>query len=168
MVFWFTGLSGAGKTTLASALASGFREEGHAALLLDGDEARKGLCRDLGFSMEDRAENIRRIASCARLAEESGIIACVACISPLAEHRAIARDICGDFREIYVKADIDTCRLRDPKGNYKKVIPNYTGVSSRYEPPKNPDLVVDTGNENLSESVALLKRFAESCGISAK
>lgn len=168
MVFWFTGLSGAGKTTLASALATELREEGHAALLLDGDEARKGLCSELGFSMEDRAENIRRIASCARLAEDSGIIACVACISPLAEHRAIARAICDDFREIYIKTDIETCRIRDPKGNYKKGIPNYTGITSRYEPPEHPDLVVDTAKEGISESVEILKKFVSANGIGQK
>lgn len=120
MVFWFTGLSGAGKTTLAFALTRHLMALGQSTLFLDGDLVRQSLCSDLGFSMDERKENIRRIASCAKLAEDSGIAVCVACISPLRAHRALAKSIISDFHIIYVKADLASCITRDPKGNYKK------------------------------------------------
>ena len=160
MVFWFTGLSGAGKTTLAVALTRHLTNLGHPTLFLDGDLVRQSLCSDLGFSMDDRRENIRRIASCAKLAEESGLTVCVACISPLSAHRSLAKSIISDFHEIYVKADLATCITRDPKGNYERKIANYTGISSRYEEPVNPSLIIDTCAYGLDESISQLKEYA--------
>lgn len=162
MIFWFTGLSGAGKTTLATALARHLREAGHAVLELDGDVVRKNLCSDLGFSMEDRNENIRRVASGAALAEKSGIIACVSCITPLRTQRKLARNMAENFFEIYVSSSLEICRNRDPKGNYGRNIPDYTGITSRYEEPEDPDLVIETNMETPEESMKKLFAFVES------
>lgn len=162
MIFWFTGLSGAGKTTLAKALAEHLRGAGHAVLELDGDDVRRNLCSDLGFSMEDRNENIRRVASGAYLAEKSGIIVCVSCITPLRAQRKLARSMAEKFFEIYVSSPLEICRARDPKGNYYKNIPDYTGITSRYEEPENPDLTIETHRESPEESMQKLFEFAES------
>ncbi|WP_165076505.1 MULTISPECIES: adenylyl-sulfate kinase [unclassified Desulfovibrio] len=160
MVFWFTGLSGAGKTTLCKALAGFLRERGKAVLFLDGDLARKGLCKDLGFSLEDRLENVRRIAACAALAENSGLITCVACIAPLREHRAVARQMITDYHEIFVSCPLSVCEQRDPKGFYASALqgrrPFYTGISSPYEAPETPDLILDTAHAPEEASCAAL------------
>ena len=164
MVFWFTGLSGAGKTTLCKALTGFLREWGKAVLFLDGDLARKSLCKDLGFSLQDRLENVRRIASCAALAENSGIIACVACIAPLREHRAAARQMITDYHEIFVSCPLSVCEQRDPKGFYASALqgtrPLYTGISSPYEAPENPDLVLDTAHAPEEVSCAAVYSYA--------
>lgn len=163
MVFWFTGLSGAGKTTLCKALAGFLRERGKAVLFLDGDLARKGLCKDLGFSLEDRLENVRRIAACAALAENSGLIACVACIAPLRAHRAAARQRIADYHEIFVSCPLSICEQRDPKGYYASALqgkrPLYTGISSPYEVPEAPDLILDTAHEPAEVSCAALYSY---------
>lgn len=166
MVFWLTGLSGSGKTTLAGSLARYLRGKGFPTLFLDGDEARASLCADLGFSMEDRRENVRRIAACAALAEKSGIIASVACISPLAELRQMAAGLIDDFHEIYVSCPLEVCLSRDPKGNYKKArhgkLGAYTGISSPYEEPEIPRLVLHTERESLETSQNRLFAYASS------
>lgn len=163
MVFWFAGLSGAGKTTLCKALTVFLRERGKAVLFLDGDLAREGLCKDLGFSLQDRQENVRRIAACAALAEKSGIIACVACIAPLREHRATARNMLADYREIFVSCPLSVCGQRDPKGYYASALrgqrPQYTGISSPYEAPEAPDLILDTAHELAEASCVSLYSY---------
>lgn len=166
MVFWFTGLSGAGKTTLATFLAEKLRFAGIPVLLLDGDVARQNLCAGLGFSMEDRQENIRRIASCAALAEDSGLVVCVACISPLGEHRNMARHIVRQYREIYLACPLEGCQKRDPKGLYKKaelgLKQNFTGISSVYEIPQNSDLILDTWHSDIAQTSTKLFDYAMS------
>lgn len=166
MVFWLTGLSGSGKTTLAGSLAQYLRGTGCPALFLDGDEARASLCADLGFSMEDRRENVRRIAACAALAEKSGIVASVACISPLDQLRQMAAGLIDDFHEIYVSCPLEICLSRDPKGNYKKArhgkLGAYTGITSPYEAPATPRLVLHTDKESLDTSKNRLFAYAYS------
>lgn len=150
-ILWFTGLSGAGKSTLAIAAERELFRRGRQVYVLDGDGVRQGLNADLGFSPEDRSENLRRIAHVARLFADAGMIVITAFISPTREDRARARAIGGDvFHEIYVKADLEVCEARDPKGLYKKAragaIPEFTGVSAPYEPPEAPDLILDSGH----------------------
>ncbi len=163
--FWLTGLSGAGKSTLASGLITALREDGIGAYSLDGDIMRSGLCKDLGFSPEARSENIRRIAEVAKLLNHAGLIVIVAAISPLESDRAQARSIVGEdrFFEIYVKADLNTCIGRDPKGLYARAlkgeISNFTGISAAYDPPKAPALVIETGKTSLLDSLAQFKSF---------
>lgn len=154
-VFWMTGLSGSGKSTIASRTEKLLSDAGHAVFMLDGDTVRTGLCRSLGFSPEDRAENLRRIAECARLLAMSGQIVVVCAISPTAASRRAAREIVerdsgAVFHEVYVKASVEICAERDPKGLYKKAyageIADFTGVSAPYEIPEKPDIVLDTAN----------------------
>lgn len=147
---WFTGLPGAGKTTLARSLAQALMSRGHACAVLDGDELRRGLCHDLGYSPADRSENIRRAAEVARLLNGAGAFAIVALISPLAADRAQARDIVGmqEMIEVHVAAPLATCEARDPKGLYIRArrgeIPDFTGIGAPYEVPLNPELSLDT------------------------
>ncbi len=148
-VIWLTGLSGSGKSTLGMALENALHERGKQVYVLDGDNVRFGLNSDLGFSPEDRTENIRRIGEVANLMAQAGLICITAFISPYREDRERARKAAGDrFIEVYVKADVATCEERDPKGLYKKArageIPEFTGVSAPYEAPDAPELVVDT------------------------
>lgn len=149
LVVWMTGLSGSGKTTVAQEVERRLLENGLGTYILDGDKVRRGLCGDLGFTEADRTENIRRVAEVANLFRDAGIVTLVTLISPFAAGREQARSICGrDFLEIYVKADVQTCIKRDPKSLYKKAlegnIPHFTGLTSPYEIPENPDLVLDT------------------------
>ena len=159
MVIWFTGLSGSGKSTLANAVNEVLHLDGLSTYVLDGDNIRHGLCKDLGFSDEDREENIRRIGEVANLFMNAGIITITAFVSPFNNDRNKVRNIIGskDFIEVYCSADIDVCEIRDTKGLYKKArlgeIKEFTGISSPYEAPVNPEIVVDTGTLNLNDSV---------------
>ncbi len=157
-VVWFTGLSGSGKSTISALVQRMLYAEQHLAYVLDGDNIRHGLNKDLGFSPEDRVENIRRIGEVAKLFRESGIIVLTAFISPYRRERDTVRAILdeGRFLEVYVHADVETCKQRDPKGLYVKAlagkIPEFTGVSAPYEEPLSPELVVDTTKETVEES----------------
>lgn len=164
-VLWFTGLSGSGKSTLANAVDSALYHEGVQSYVLDGDNIRHGLNKDLRFSPEDRTENIRRIGEVAKLFVESGQIVSTAFISPFLEDRAIVREMFapGEFIEIYVHCPIQVCENRDPKGLYKKArngeIPEFTGISSPYEAPKTPEILIDTDKMTIGESVEKIIRF---------
>ncbi len=165
-VIWLTGLSGSGKSTLAMALERQLFDRGHLVYVVDGDNVRGGLNGDLGFSAEDRAENIRRVAETAKLFADAGLIVVTAFISPYRDDRRLARDIVGEgFREIHVKADLETCEARDPKGLYAKSrageIAAFTGVSDPYEEPARPDLVIETAERSREACVADLLRFVE-------
>ncbi len=165
-VLWFTGLSGAGKSTLALALERELFARGFQVYVLDGDNIRSGLCRDLGFGPEDRAENIRRVGEVAALFADAGFLVVSSFISPYRADRQRAREAAGEaFHEIYVKADLEVCERRDPKGLYKRArkgeIKEFTGISSPYEPPENPELVVPTDTLGIEECVALLLRYVE-------
>ena len=149
-VLWFTGLSGSGKSTIANATEKLLFDEGFQTYILDGDNVRMGLNKDLGFSPEDRTENIRRITEVAKLFADSGSLVLTAFISPYLEDRIQAREIIGqeDFIEIYIKADLSVCESRDPKGLYKKArageIKGFTGIDAPYEAPKNPELIIES------------------------
>ena len=164
-VIWFTGLSGAGKTTLANELAKHLRTCSYSCLVLDGDQARSGLCSDLGFSEVDRSENIRRISEVAKLAVSNNIFVAVACISPRTKYRELAKSIVGKefFIEIYVNTPLSVCEFRDPKGLYKKArtgeISEFTGISSPYEPPHSADLEIDTNDVNCEENIAKILKL---------
>lgn len=156
-VLWFTGLSGSGKSTLAHAVEELLYQQTCRTFVLDGDNVRHGLCGDLGFSIEDRTENIRRVGEVAKLFVEGGLIVLTAFISPLRSDRNAVRNIMphGDFIEIYCAASLEVCESRDVKGLYKKArsgeIPEFTGISSPYEEPVNPEIVVNTGELSLEE-----------------
>lgn len=164
---WLTGLSGSGKSTIARQLERELIDMGHACYILDGDNIRHGLNRDLGFSAEDRSENIRRIAEVSRLFNDAGIIVITAFISPYRSDRDSARDIVGDgFVEVFVDTPIDICEQRDPKGLYKKArageIPQFTGITDPYEPPENPELVLQTEDLPAEASVdAIIAKLRE-------
>ncbi len=158
-VLWFTGLSGSGKSTLANAVEDRLHRLGAQTFVLDGDNVRHGLCSDLGFSDDDRTENIRRIGELARLFLEGGSVALTAFISPFRNDREIARKVTpeGDFYEIFCDATLDVCESRDVKGLYAKAragdIPFFTGISSPYEAPEAPELVVKTGELSIDQCV---------------
>ncbi len=148
-LFWFTGLSGAGKSTLAHTVEEKLHQQGYRTFVLDGDNVRHGLCADLGFSEDDRKENIRRIGHMAMLYVEAGIVVLTAFISPFRADRDNVRKIAGaDFHEIYCRCSLEVCESRDVKGLYKRArageIPEFTGISSPYEEPEFADLTVDT------------------------
>lgn len=170
VTIWLTGLSGSGKSTVGNRLAEFIYERGGNAYVLDGDNIRFGLNKDLGFSPADRKENIRRIGEVSKLFTDNGTIAITAFISPYREDRDLARSImnAGDFVEVYVKADISVCESRDPKGLYKKArageISNFTGISAPYEEPLNPELVVDTGAADLDTCTQQIMLFLEEKG----
>ncbi|KXI21624.1 adenylyl-sulfate kinase [Photobacterium sanguinicancri] len=158
-VLWFTGLSGAGKSTVAGALENRLVELGYHTYLLDGDNVRHGLCRDLGFSSQDRRENIRRIGEVANLMVDAGLIVLSAFISPHREEREMVRDLVGDdaFFEVYVDTSLAECEKRDPKGLYKKArageISQFTGIDSEYQIPLKPEIHLNAGEQTVAESV---------------
>lgn len=169
-VLWFTGLSGAGKSTLAVEVERRLYQHGIRTYVLDGDNIRHGLNKNLGFSPEDRKENIRRIGEVAKLFVDAGLFALSAFISPYREDRQMVRDMfdAGEFVEIYVKCSLDVCEQRDPKGLYKKArkgeIKEFTGISAPYEEPIAPELVVETHRLNLEESVDVVIDFLREKG----
>ncbi len=164
-VLWFTGLSGSGKSTLANAIASRLYSENVRNYVLDGDNVRHGLNKDLGFSEEDRTENIRRIGEVSKLFVDAGQVVLTAFISPFQADRKLVRDLLNEkeFIEVYVKCPIDTCEERDPKGLYEKarqgIIKDFTGISSPYEEPENPEIVIETNNSSIEESVELVIQY---------
>lgn len=164
---WLTGLSGSGKSTLAYALEKQLVNDGHLAYVLDGDNIRHGLSKDIGFSPEYRHENIRRIAEVAKLFNDAGVLVIAAFISPYLRDRAMAREIVGTerFLEVHLNADLSVCESRDPKGLYKKaregLISEFTGVSAPYEVPENAELHIDSASLSVAESVArMMDRLA--------
>lgn len=165
IVFWLTGLSGSGKSTLAMQCERALHEAGHIAKLLDGDNVRKGINSDLGFSIEDREENIRRVAEIAGLFSRAGIVTLCSFISPTRASREMARQIVGPdrFRLIHVSTSLEACENRDPKGLYKRArkgeIPDFTGIHSPYEKPEQPDFVIDTGAEGIERSTEILMDY---------
>lgn len=171
VTLWFTGLSGSGKSTLAHAVENALFERGCRTYVLDGDNIRHGLNKNLGFSPEDREENIRRIGEVAKLFNDAGVIALTAFISPYRGDRDKARAIAaeGSFMEIYVACDLSVCEERDPKGLYKKArageIKEFTGISAPYEEPTAAELIVDTGKETLEESTAKVLAMLQERGI---
>jgi adenylylsulfate kinase len=167
---WFTGLSGAGKTTISGILEKQLRERGSKLEILDGDIVRENLSKGLGFSKEDRDTNVRRIAFVADLLSRNGVPVITAAISPYKEIRDEARQLMGDrFVEVFVKASVDTCADRDVKGLYAKAfsgeIKEFTGVSDPYEAPENPEVVCDTENESAEESAQKLLAYLEQQGL---
>jgi adenylylsulfate kinase len=170
VVIWFTGLSGSGKSTVANEVAYQLHKMGKIAYILDGDNIRHGLNKDLGFSPEDREENIRRISEVANLFADAGIITLTAFISPYRKDRDFCRNLLGKdrFIEAYTKASLATCEERDPKGLYKKardgLIKEFTGIDAPYEAPLKPELVIDTDAETVEESamnvLANLKEYS--------
>ncbi len=172
-ILWFTGLSGAGKSTLAHAVEEILHEKNVRTFVLDGDNVRHGLCSDLGFSDEDRQENIRRVGEVAKIIIETGAIVLTAFISPFKSDRDRVRSLVneGDFIEIYVKCPLEKCEERDVKGLYKKArageIKEFTGISSPYEVPENAEIVVDTGKLSLQESAAKVVDYLVEKGIVA-
>lgn len=158
---WMTGLSGAGKSTIANEVEKRLFAEGKHTMLLDGDNVRMGLNKNLGFGEADRVENIRRVAEVSKLINDAGIIVLASFISPFHQDRRNAKEIIGDrFIEVYVSTPLEECEKRDKKGLYKKAregaLSDFTGISSPYEIPQNPDIVVDTSRHSIEESVDLV------------
>ncbi len=170
-ILWFTGLSGSGKSTLANAVEESLHREGRLTYLLDGDNIRHGLNRDLGFSTEDRMENIRRIGEVARLFCDAGLIVLTSFISPFQKDRDQVRSLVGrgEFVEIFVKCSLDTCEKRDPKGMYKKArageIREFTGIDSPYEEPENPEIVINTEEQTVEDSLDKIITYLKERGI---
>ena len=168
---WFTGLSGSGKSTLAFEVERRLADRGVVAYTLDGDNVRHGLCGDLGFSPEDREENIRRVGEVCRLFCDAGLVVLTAFISPYAQDRRRVRDLHpqGEFVEIHVDAPLEVCEQRDVKGLYRRArageIPDFSGVSAPYEPPEDPELRIDTASLGIGDSVGEVLRLLEVRGI---
>jgi len=167
-VFWFTGLSGSGKSTIANEFAKLLHTQGIRTYILDGDNIRHGLNKDLGFTDADRVENIRRIAEVACLMAEAGIIVLTAFISPFRAEREMARSLFddGDFIEVFVNTPLAVCEARDPKGLYKKArrgeLPNFTGIDSPYEAPITPEIHLDQVDKSAAETAEILFALAQS------
>ncbi|PWL22291.1 adenylyl-sulfate kinase [Synechococcus sp. CB0205] len=170
-ILWFTGLSGSGKSTLANAVNQALFERGLACYVLDGDNIRHGLCKDLGFSDADREENIRRIGEVSKLFLDAGVVVLTAFVSPFKADRDRARSLVenGDFVEIHCAADLSVCEERDTKGLYAKArageIKEFTGISSPYEAPETPELRVDTGSQSLEACVELVINHLREAGV---
>ena len=170
-VIWFTGLSGSGKSTLAHEVENVLHQRRHLTYVLDGDNVRHSLNKNLGFSPEDREENIRRIGEVAKLFTDAGVIAMTAFISPYRADRDKARALLdeGRFVEVFVECPLEICEERDTKGLYKKAragkIKEFTGISALYEAPINPEIVVNTGNQTLAESTEHVVAFLENRGL---
>jgi len=166
-ILWFTGLSGAGKSTLAHRVEELLFERGCRTYVFDGDNVRHGLCSDLAFSIEDRRENIRRIGEMSKLFIDAGVIALTAFISPFRRDRQMVRSLVGegDFIEVYCNAPIEVCENRDVKGLYKKArlgeIPDFTGISSPYEEPENPEITLHSGVDSLDTCAEIVLRYLE-------
>ena len=167
-VLWFTGLSGSGKSTLANAIDRELHDQQYKSYVLDGDNIRHGLNKDLSFNKEDRQENIRRIGEVAKLFVDSGQIISTAFISPFREDRDIVRGMFepNEFIEVFVNCPLDLCEVRDPKGLYKKArngeIPNFTGISSPYEAPANPEIIIQTDTLSIDQSVEKIISYLKS------
>ena len=168
-LIWFTGLSGSGKSTLANALEKYWHDQGLHTYVLDGDNIRRGVNRDLDFTPEGRAENLRRIAEIGKLFVDAGILTIAAFVSPLIKDRSSIKEIVGadHFVEVYIKASVETCEKRDVKGLYKKArsgeISNFTGISAPYEEPKKADMVIDTERMSLEEGLEKLVNQIGNC-----
>lgn len=171
LVLWLTGLSGAGKTTVANAIEIALVERGRHTFLIDGDNVRLGLCRDLGFSDADREENIRRVAEVSRLFIDAGLIVITSFISPFERDRAVAREVIGAdaFTEIFVDAPLSECERRDPKGLYVKarkgLIKKFTGIDSIYESPLAPDIHLNTLNDDVATVVSKVMAYLDARGL---
>lgn len=165
---WFTGLPCSGKTAIADRVAEALREQGDRVERLDGDTVRKGLTSDLGFSKEDRDENIKRVTFVAKLLTRNGVKVLATFVSPYIERRRKSREEIGEFMEVYVKCSIEECMRRDIKGMYRKAlageITGFTGVDDPYEEPPNPELILDTDKETVEESVQKVLEKMESLG----
>lgn len=170
-VLWFTGLSGSGKSTLANAVDQALFNRRMRSYVLDGDNVRHGLNKDLGFTKEDRKENIRRIGEVARLFVDSGLIVSVAFISPFKKDRELVRSLFerNEFIEIFVRCPLELCAKRDPKGLYRKAhageITSFTGISAPYENPENPEIIIDTNKNTIANSVKKILRYLENENI---
>ncbi len=170
-VIWFTGLSASGKSTIAGALEQILTQQGYHTYLLDGDNVRHGLCNDLGFSDEDRKENIRRVGEVAKLNADAGLISLAAFISPFRSDRRIVRNILNEdeFIEVFVDASLEVCKERDPKGLYEKAIrgeiKQFTGIDSPYEAPENPEIHIKAGEITVAEAVNQILAYLDQNGI---
>ncbi|MHC8386329.1 adenylyl-sulfate kinase [Pseudomonas sp. LB3P14] len=167
ITLWLTGLSGSGKSSLACALEKKLAAQGKSCFVLDGDNVRHGLNKDLGFSLSERSENIRRIAEVAKLMNDAGLIVIVAIISPMIEDRTLAAEIIGSvcFHEVFVSTPLSVCEERDSKGLYRKArcdsLENFTGISSPYEPPLAPALIVDNSRLSVEDNAKTIIRYLE-------
>jgi adenylylsulfate kinase len=164
-VIWLTGLSGSGKSTIANELAQRLHDSGKLVYILDGDNIRSGLNKDLGFSDNDRKENIRRIAEVSKLFADAGLIVIASFISPFIEERESAKEIIGsnEFVEVYISTPLEICESRDPKGLYQKVragkIPMFTGINSPYEPPISPNLIIETELSEIADCAKQIENY---------
>lgn len=166
-VIWLTGYSGSGKSTVAKGIYKSLTEAGYQAHILDGDKTRAGLCSDLSFSVADRRENVRRIGEVSKLFMDAGVVCIVALISPYRKDRDMVRQLFrdGQFIEVFINAPMSVCESRDVKGLYAKArsgeIENFTGISSSYEPPLNPEIVLHTDRQTVEESVEVVMDFLQ-------
>ncbi|MEM6998931.1 MAG: adenylyl-sulfate kinase [Pseudomonadota bacterium] len=165
VILWFTGLSGSGKSTMSHALEDVLHKNKVRTYVLDGDNIRQGLCNDLGFSAEDRTENIRRIGEVSKLMMEAGVFVLTAFISPFRKDRRIVRELVaeGEFIEVHCNAALEVCESRDPKGLYKKArageISDFTGISSPYEVPENAEIMLDTANQSIDVCIETILTY---------